>query len=100
MINLTYVINDNKITTNNSDDNIIIEEKRNGNRITVTLRALNDLMLYKATSLLDVKFADDSKFFMNGYQSWTDTKERYLNEYASKAPTTAKTCSGCFNANS
>lgn len=47
MINLTYVINDENITVNESDKNIIIEEKRNGNRYTVTLRALSDLMLLR-----------------------------------------------------
>ena len=81
MINLTYVINDEKITINESDQNVVIEEKRNGNRCTITLRALNDIMLYKATKLLDVKFTNDSKFFLNGYQSWTDTSERYIDEY-------------------
>ncbi len=81
MINLTYVINDEKITVKETDSNIVIEEKTVGNRTTITLRALNDLMLYKAEKRLDVKFANDSKFFLNGYQSWTDTKERYIEEY-------------------
>ena len=81
MINLTYVINDENITVNESDKNIIIEEKRNGNRYTVTLRALSDLMLYKATNSLDIEFSNNSKFFLNGYQSWTDTKEAYIEEH-------------------
>ena len=81
MIKLTYVINDEKITIGESDNNIVIETKKVGNRTTVTLKALNDLMLYKAEKLLDIKFADNSKFFLNGYQSWTDTKEAYIEEY-------------------
>ncbi len=80
MIKLTYVINDEKITIGESDNNIVIETKKVGNRTTVTLKALNDLMLYKAEKLLDIKFADNSKFFLNGYQSWTDTKEAYIEE--------------------
>ena len=42
MIKLTYVINDEKITIGESDNNIVIETKKVGNRTTVTLKALND----------------------------------------------------------
>ena len=81
MINLTYVINDEKITINKSDSNILIDIKEENNRFTVKLKALNDLMLYKATNDLDLKISPKSKFFLNGYQSWTDTKEAYIEEY-------------------
>ena len=70
-----------KITISESDNNVVIEVKKVNNRETVVLKALNDIMLYQAENSLDVEFDPKSKFFLNGYQSWTDTKECYLYEY-------------------
>ena len=80
MLNLTYIINDRKYDVSESDNNIIIEIKKSAHREKITVKALNDLVLNYASNSLDIEFSDDSKFFLNGYQSWTDTKECYLYE--------------------
>ena len=80
LVNITYLLNEQKININNSDNNLLIEENITNNRITIKVKALTDLSLYNASLKLDVKFDENSKFFLNGYQSWTDTKEAYLNE--------------------
>ena len=80
MLNLTYIINDKKYDVSESDNNIIIEIKKSAHREKITVKALNDLVLNYASNSLDIEFSDDSKFFLNGYQSWTDTKECYLYE--------------------
>ena len=81
MINITYIIDNKKVNINDSDSNLVIETFKENNRETIKVKALNDLVLNYASKMLDVKFSDDSKFFLNGYQSWTDTKECYLTEY-------------------
>ena len=80
MLNLTYIINDKKYDVSESDNNVIIEIKKSAHREKITVKALNDLVLNYASNTLDIEFSDDSKFFLNGYQSWTDTKECYLYE--------------------
>ena len=69
--------------TENDDVTLLIRDE--AGRRTVTLRAKRDLSLqeyqesghsfptWKGTGLSDL-------FFLNGYQSWTDTKETYLSE--------------------
>ena len=84
MLELTYVLknnDNNKITTTQTDENVSIEIIKANNRVTIKLKALNDIVLYKAKYDSNVKFNEKSKFFLNGYQSWTDTKEAYIDEY-------------------
>ena len=84
MLSLTYFLknnDNNKITTTQTDENVSIEIIKANNRVTIKLKALNDIVLYKAKYDSNVKFNEKSKFFLNGYQSWTDTKEAYIDEY-------------------
>ena len=89
MLSLTYyqqsdsrnTKKENRITTDKTDNNVVIEIKNTNNRQTITLKALKDIVIHQAEMTLDIKFDDDSKFFLNGYQSWTDTKEAYIDEY-------------------
>ena len=76
-----YPIANKRLLAHETDNNVIINVKKENNREIVTIKAINDIMLHDAEISLDVKFNDDSKFFLNGYQSWTDTKEAYLYEY-------------------
>ena len=89
MLSLTYyqqsdsrnTKKENRITTNQTDENVVIDIKNINNRQTVVIKALKDIVIHEASIRLDVKFNNDSKFFLNGYQSWTDTKEAYIYEY-------------------
>ncbi|MCR5350496.1 MAG: alpha-galactosidase [Acholeplasmatales bacterium] len=81
MVNLTYILDGKKINIDKTDNNVSIEIIKEANREKIIVKALNDIILDNASNSLDVQFSDDSKFFLNGYQSWTDTKECYLSEY-------------------
>ena len=80
MINIKYMINKETIETNKSDDNIeIIINNAENNRFKVYINAKNDIKLISAINSLDIKLDKSSKYFLNGYQSWTDTDESYFN---------------------
>lgn len=77
---LTYSLNG-KITTaekSNTDVEIIKENRENG--FTYTLKPKNKIELIKAELTGRYIFSDGDKFFANGFQSWTDTKEFSKNE--------------------
>lgn len=88
MFKLTYYAQNNnketkkedRITTNATDKNVIINVTKKENRVIITLKAINDIVIHQAEVAPDVKFNQTSKFFLNGYQSWTDTKESYITE--------------------
>ena len=88
MFTLTYyaqkdnkdVKKENRITTNETDKNVIVSVKKTNNKEVITLKAINDIVIHQAEISLDIKFSQTSKFFLNGYQSWTDTKESYITE--------------------
>ena len=45
------------------------------NRTTVRIKALNDITLLKADDIIPFNVNFQDLYFLNGYQSWTDTKE-------------------------
>ena len=80
MFNLTYILNNKKYNTSKSDFNVLIEETNINNRNIIKIKAINNIKILNANISYDVDFDKNSKIFLNGYQSWTDTKEAYLNE--------------------
>ena len=69
-----YLSNGSLLETSNTNSDLeIIEET--GKRNIVTIKALKDIVLKKAIINDITKIKDDDTFFLNGYQSWTDTKE-------------------------
>lgn len=82
---LTYTVSGREVTLENAAENddlsLIMSEQ--GNRRTITLTAKKDIKLseYKEIGHPFLSGTDrDGLYFMNGYQSWTDTKETYLCE--------------------
>ena len=71
----------NKVTISKTDDNVEVTLNNLENRTTVTIKALSDIVITKAIYNLNLEIDDKSLFFLNGYQSWTDTKEAYISEY-------------------
>ena len=51
-----------------------------GNRNIVKLKALSDITLLKADHYLGFAAHRKDRYFLNGYQSWTDTAEYYLSK--------------------
>ena len=75
---ISYLKDHKKHTTQASNSDITINEVRDGNRTIVKLTANEDVTLLKADVSYPwhVNFKD--LYFLNGYQSWTDTKEYKL----------------------
>ena len=63
----------------NSEDFEIEVENKDG-KTTATLKAKVDLELVEAVNLLPVTIDPKDLYFLNGYQSWTDTKEFKLSD--------------------
>ena len=64
------------ITASNSD--VTINEIREGNRTTIKVLANEDITLYKADVSYPCFINYKDLYFLNGYQSWTDTREYKL----------------------
>ena len=52
-----------------------LESTSKDGKTTVTLTAKEDIELIKAMDLLPIQTTRKDLYFLNGYQSWTDTKE-------------------------
>ena len=75
---ITYFLNGKKKTAKSSNSDVTITEKRDGNRTTVKLLANKDITLLKADVSYPCHINYNDLYFLNGYQSWTDTKEYKL----------------------
>ena len=63
-----------------SNEHLTITETLGENRRTVTVTAKTDITLKYAGGKTDVRVGRKDRFFLNGYQSWTDSKEFVLSE--------------------
>lgn len=67
--------------TSESDKRLKLEQLQVGSRTTVTLTALEPLTLTAAEISFSHTFDRRDRFFVNGYQSWTDTREYGFGEH-------------------
>ena len=72
---LVYYINGSKRTTSKSNNDISISEVREGNHTTIKVLASAEITLAKAYVDYPSHINYKDLYFLNGYQSWTDTKE-------------------------
>ena len=77
---VSYFKNNKKHTITASNADVTLIEKRDANRTTVTLLAHEDIVLHKADVSYPCHINYKDLYFLNGYQSWTDTKEYHLAE--------------------
>ena len=75
-----YFKNGKKHTTKSSNSDIVLNESREGNHTVVKLLANEDVVLHKADVSYPCHINFKDLYFLNGYQSWTDTKEYRLRE--------------------
>ena len=75
---LVYFKNGVKHTISQSNDDVIINETRIDNRTTVKIMANEDIVLHKADVSYPCFINFKDLYFLNGYQSWTDTREYKL----------------------
>ena len=76
---INYLINSEKRNTSVSNDDLEVVSFLEGNRHIVKVKAKTDLTLGDAEDYLPLQVNDQDLYFLNGYQSWTDTKEYRLN---------------------
>ena len=81
MIELIYETDGKRVDTISSDDNMIIRSRYYRGRRIVTVRAINQITLVRASEELQRDFYRDDLIMANGYQSWTETKEFDHREY-------------------
>ena len=75
-----YFKNGKKHTTKNSNSDLSLFESREGNHTVVKLTANEDLLLHKADVSYPCHINFKDLYFLNGYQSWTDTREYRLKD--------------------
>ena len=75
---LYYYKNGKKYCTKTSNKDVEIDVRPVNNRITTRIKALNDITLVKADDIIPFNVNFKDLYFLNGYQSWTDTKEYTL----------------------
>ena len=75
---IVYFKNGKKHTASGSNADIKISEVREGNHTTIKLLAGEEITLAKAYVDYPCFINYKDLYFLNGYQSWTDTKEYKL----------------------
>ena len=77
---LIYFKNGQKHTITSSNADVAINEIRNGNRTNIAITTNEEIILHKADVSYPCHINYKDMYFLNGYQSWTDTKEYKLRE--------------------
>ena len=77
---LKYLFNGSLTSSKESSNIVLIEEVKKDNRVTITIKAKEDIELISALYNVPYSFTKKDLIFLNGYQSWTDTKETYFSE--------------------
>ena len=75
---IVYFKDGKKIVTEKANEDLSLETKVVDNRTTIVLTANADLKLGQADDYLQFNVNFKDLYFLNGYQSWTDTKEYKL----------------------
>ena len=73
-----YLKNNKKMKTSVSNKDMEVLSSIENNRHVVKIKALEDITLLKADHYLNHRVTRKDRYFLNGYQSWTDTSEFYL----------------------
>ena len=72
---ISYLKGGKKLSTRYSNEDLIVDVKVLNHRTTVTVTALTNVTLLSAEDNVPFHVNFKDVYFLNGYQSWTDTKE-------------------------
>ena len=73
---IRYIIGDEEKTATNSNEDLVFEmEEKGGNNLVIHLTPDSPIQVKEFYLKRRYAFEDGAKFFANGFQSWTDTKE-------------------------
>ncbi len=75
---LFYLKNNRKYVAKANNADVEFNIRVVENRTTIVAKALNDITLVKADDIVPFNVNFKDLYFLNGYQSWTDTKEYTL----------------------
>ena len=74
-----YKYNDRVITSHDKENDVYsLDIQESGNRYTVTLNPKKNFELVEFYAEMPYEFKNSDRFFGNGYQSWTKTREYLL----------------------
>lgn len=79
-LSFTYKADNQKKTVDCQNDDVAFDLQQNANGLKLTVipkKAISDISFYLER---EYDFSGDKRFFANGFQSWTDTKEFAKNE--------------------
>lgn len=79
-MNINYIKKGKKYSNIDTCKDFEIESTKKKGKNTVTLIAKEDIELVDAVILLPIPTNTKDRYFLNGYQSWTDTKEFKLGD--------------------
>ncbi len=79
-VSLTYEWNAQVRTISSSDDIVVINIQTKGHRTRVDIQTSQPITIQKAVMTQSATFQKGDQLFINGYQSWTDTKEVLVGE--------------------
>ena len=77
---IKYLKNGQQFAIDESNADVILEEKKVGQRTTIVLTAQEEVELDQAELFIPFTLNNEDLYFLNGYQSWTDTKEFKLSK--------------------
>ena len=77
---INYLKNGKKYSSSNSCEDFELEVVNKDSKTSVALHAKNDIELISAIDVLTIPTSKNDLYFLNGYQSWTDTKEFKLSD--------------------
>ena len=78
MFEFRYYLENELIKTESSNEDVVIFKEKKGNHFKVTIKALKDITLESSIISFKFAFSRHETLFVNGYQSWTDTKEHII----------------------
>ncbi len=81
MNEIVYLVDGSIKKASSTNEDLEIISKSDGKRFFIKVKALKNIVLKRAYKDLDAKFDKNTLFFLNGYQSWTDTKEFIYKEH-------------------
>lgn len=73
--NIEYEVNGNKKLSSCSNEDFTLDIDQNGNEVKVTINCVKPTKFTDFSLNFNYNFNDDDKFFANGFQSWTNSKE-------------------------
>ncbi len=82
---IEYSVKGKNFTSNKlSTEHFTVEKSECGNRTVLNLHANEPIAIQRFQIILPYSFKNENRIFVNGYQSWTDSREYFIDEKMSE----------------